>query len=223
MEVDGQDPRRIVADGYDRIAERYARWTSEEVVDEARPRYAAVLLEGLPEGSTVLELGCGGGGPTTRQLAARFALTGVHISARQIELARRNVPRAAFIHGDMSRLELAPSSFDGVASFYSFLHLPYGELPPLLARIGAWLRPNGLLVATMAAGRDTGAVEPDWLGAPMYFSGYSLEENRSLIEQAGLQIVDLRTETILENGRPVRFLWAVARKAAPGAPSSTPP
>jgi hypothetical protein len=30
---DDVDPRQIVADGYDRIAERYAEWSNEEVVD----------------------------------------------------------------------------------------------------------------------------------------------------------------------------------------------
>src|SRR5437667_25806 len=103
------DPRRIVAEGYDRIAERYAQWTANDVIDEVRSRYAAVLLEGLPKGAPVLELGCGGGGPTTRQLGERFALTGVDISERQIEMARRNVPQATFLCADMCELEFPPS------------------------------------------------------------------------------------------------------------------
>ena len=35
------DPQRIAAKGYDRIAERYARWVSHGAVDEARPGPAA--------------------------------------------------------------------------------------------------------------------------------------------------------------------------------------
>src|SRR5437016_1577415 len=48
--TDPIDPRRIVADRYDRIADRYARWSAEAVVDESRPRYTALLLESLPHG-----------------------------------------------------------------------------------------------------------------------------------------------------------------------------
>lgn len=214
---EGQDdPRRLVAEGYDTMAERYAAWVSDGVVDDVRPRYVAQLLGRLPAGARVLELGCGGGGPTTRQLAARFALTGVDLSARQIELARASVPTAEFLRGDMTRLDFPPGSFDGVAAFYSFVHLPHGELPALLRKIGAWLRPNGLLVATLSPRPDPGTVERDWLGVPMYFSGYTPEETRRFLLDADLQIETLQEETILEDGSPTRFLWARAVRAAAG-------
>jgi SAM-dependent methyltransferase len=177
--------RRVVADGYDRIAERYARWVAEDLVDEVRPRCAAVLLDGLPSGARVLELGCGGGGATTRRLGERFELTGVDLSARQIALARRNVPNATFVHAEMTAVAFPPERFDGVAAFYALTHLPQGDLPRLLRRVASWLRPGGLLVASMAAGLDPGAVEADWLGAPMYFSGYPPAENRRFLEAAG--------------------------------------
>ena len=54
--VEPVDPRQIVAEGYDRIAERYAEWAYHELINEVRPRYAAVLLEALPDGAQVLEL-----------------------------------------------------------------------------------------------------------------------------------------------------------------------
>jgi cyclopropane fatty-acyl-phospholipid synthase-like methyltransferase len=181
-------------------------------VDEARPRYTAVLLEALSEGSRVLELGCGGGGPTTQALAARFALTGVDISARQIELARQHVPYAEFRHADVTRVAFPPESFDGVAAFYTFTHLPHGELPLLLAKVARWLRPGGVLAASMATKGNPGEVEPDWLGVPMYFSGYRAAVNQQFVEQAGLEITTAQAETIVEDGHPVHFLWVVARK-----------
>jgi SAM-dependent methyltransferase len=112
----------------------------------------------------------------------------------------------------MSRCEFPEDSFAGVAAFYSFLHLPHGELPDLLRRIGRWLRPDGLLVATMATRPDAGTVEPDWLGVPMYFSGYAAEDSRRFLIEAGLEIETFLYESILEQGRPTRFLWVVARK-----------
>lgn len=113
----------------------------------------------------------------------------------------------------MTRTEFPPRSFDGVAAFYAFLHLTHGELPHLLRQIGAWLRPNGVLVATLAAGADRGTIEPDWLGVPMYFSGAAPEDTRRYLAAAGLQIETFQNETILEDGRPVTFLWVVACKA----------
>src|SRR5437879_2276437 len=206
------DPRQIVADGYDRIAERYADWATDDVVDEARPRLVALIVERLPQGAAVLDLGCGGGGPTMRQLAERFTLIGVDISARQTALARQNVPKATFIHGDMVGLEIPPGSFAAVVALYTLTHLPHGELPQLLVKISWWLRPGGLLVATMSARPDPGTIEPDWLGAPMYFSGYSVEENRRFVDQVGLKIESAPIESILEDGQSVQFLWIVASK-----------
>ena len=208
----------VVAKGYDRIAQRYAQWVADEVADDVRPRYTAVLLDSLPPGAHVLELGCGGGGPTTRRLAEWFVLTGVDISARQIALARQHVPHATFIHADMTHVTFTPASFDGVAAFYALTHLPHGALPKLVSRISTWLRPGGLFVASLGVGLDAGTIEPDWLGAPMYFSGYATEENQRFVEHAGLHIQSARDGTILENGRPTTFLWIVARKPVPAAP-----
>jgi SAM-dependent methyltransferase len=213
------DPRNVVADGYNQMAERYAAWAAGSVVDDARPRYLAALLERLPPGARVLELGCGGGGPTTQHLAARFALTGVDISARQIELARVNVPSAELIRADMTQVALPAESFDAVVSFYAFGHLPYGDLPMLLRKIGTWLRPNGVLVATMS-GADPGTIEPNWLGVPMYFSGYEPSDTRRFIEEARLEIESFREEAILEDGRPTGFLWVIARKVGASASAS---
>src|SRR3712207_3887255 len=88
------DPRRVVAEGYDRIAERYAGWAAREGADGPRSGYAALVLERLPQGASVVELGWGGGGAPPRQLAERLELTGVDVSDRQVELARQNVPGA---------------------------------------------------------------------------------------------------------------------------------
>lgn len=101
------DPKEIVANGYDRIANRYAEWAPGVRVEE-RQRYTELLLEGLPEGANVLELGCGSGLPTTRQLAKHFRVTGVDISEQQITFARQNVPEATFDHADMTALNFPP-------------------------------------------------------------------------------------------------------------------
>jgi ubiquinone/menaquinone biosynthesis C-methylase UbiE len=205
------DPKQIVAQGYDAIAERHAEWAGHTRTDE-RERYTAVLLHALPLGARVLELGCGVGVPTTQCLAQRFAVTGVDISAQHIALARRNVPTATFVQADMAALDFPPASFDAVAAFYSIIHVPREEHPALLHDIAIWLRPSGLLVAAMGSGSTEAAVEPDWLGVPMYFSHFDAVTNQRLVEDAGLRIISAREETADEDGVPVTFLWVVARK-----------
>ena len=210
------DPKQVVRQGYDRIAERYLAWVQAER-SETRMRYTKALLDALPPGAQVLDLGCGAGGPTMCALGERFDVTGVDISARSVALARQNVPQARFMQADMTEVNFAPRSFDAVAAFYSFIHVPRQEQPALLHKIASWLRPGGLLVATMGTHSIKVDYAEDFLGAPMYWSTFDGETNRRMVEEAGLQIVRAQQETEEEHGQPVTFFWIIARKPTPRA------
>jgi len=204
-----EDPKEIVARGYDRIAERYVAWSSGET-DGPRERYLSLLEEWVPPGARVLELGCGTGALTTARLAAQFTVTGVDISRRSLELGRRQIPGATFVQADMTRLELPPASVDAVTAFYAITHVPREEHAALLRQIARWLRPGGLLVASMGASSAAGGTDDDWLGLPMYFSQFDAVENERLVRDAGFTIRSARVETTNEDGAPVPFLWVVA-------------
>jgi SAM-dependent methyltransferase len=212
------DPKQIVADGYDRVAESYSAFVKRSRNDP-RDRYTALMLDRLPAGANVLELGCGGGLPTTALLAERFAVTGVDLSPRQIELARRQVPNAIFVEADMTTLEYPADCFDAVVAFYSVIHVPRIQHRQLFGNIAQWLKPGGFLVVTMATGSSPDCVEEDWLGAPMFFSHFGATTNKRLIREAGLHILSARVEPTDEDGTPVEFLWVVAMK--PDADGST--
>jgi cyclopropane fatty-acyl-phospholipid synthase-like methyltransferase len=205
------DPKRIVEQGYDQIAERYLAW-AESDASKTRERYVTLLHRELPRGARVIELGCGAGVPATRMLAQDFEVTGVDLSARQIALARQNVPQARFLQADITQLDLPPESYDGIVALYALFHVPREEQPSLLCSMASWLRPGGLLVATMGTQASEGDVEADWLGAPMYWSSYKSATNVRLVQKAGLEITQAREETVEEHGEQATFLWIVARK-----------
>lgn len=209
--VNAMDPKQVVERGYDRIAEPYLEWIHDSRVEE-RARYTSVLLDGLPAGAEVLDLGCGAGVPTTQALARRFKVTGVDISTRQIAFARQNVPEAQFIQADITQLDFTPASFDAVSAFYAIIHVPRQEQRKLLRDIASWLRPGGLLVATMGARSMKADYGEGFLGAPMYWSSFDGETNRRLVEEAGLHVISAREETAEEFGKPVTFLWVIAQK-----------
>lgn len=207
------DPKHIVAEGFDRIGERYVEWSLQTRVEE-RERYTSLIVDRLPRGASVLDLGCGAGVPTTATLAEHFRVTGVDISPRQIELARQNVPQGTFVHADMASLDFPPANFDAVVAFYSLFCLPRAELFPLVQKIASWLKPKGLFVAALGAQEVEELFSPDWLGVPMYWSLFESETNLRLIREAGFQILSAQEETEEEDGVPITFLWVVAQKSA---------
>jgi SAM-dependent methyltransferase len=209
------DPRRVVADGYDAIAERYYAW-SDERPSATRLAWLARAEALIPAGADVLDLGCGAGAPMTRALAVGRHVTGVDLSARQIELARANVPDATFIQADMTALDLPPASLDAVTAFYTLTHVPRADLPALLADIHRWLRPGGLLLATMGAEDAPDEIEDDWLGVPMFFSHFGAKRNRALVRAAGFEVEEAVVHEEPEDRHAALFLWVVARKPADG-------
>lgn len=192
------------------IAERYLEWSSQIEVDP-RDRLLAEFTVRLEAGARVLDLGCGAGLPSTKALATQFNVTGIDISAAQIERARRNVPTATFIQADVAEVEMPVASFDGVTALYSLSHIPRGEHGALFERIARWLRPNGLFLATLGA-NDSADWIGDWLGRPMFFSSFDADSNRRLLEAAGFdRLIDEVLDTIEPEGA-VPFLWVMARK-----------
>jgi SAM-dependent methyltransferase len=203
------DPKRIVADGYDRVAERYLAWSGLRP-SASRLRMLELAAARIPPGSDVLELGCGAGIPMTRALAPGRHLTGVDISAAQVQLARANVPGASILQADMTTIGFAPRSFDAVVAFYSLTHVPREELGHLLSRIHGWLRPGGVLVASFGVESDPGTIETGWLGVDMFFSHFSARVNRRLVAEAGFTIESADVLAEPEDRFDARFLWVVA-------------
>jgi SAM-dependent methyltransferase len=202
--------REIVRRGYDAIADRYAAWRVEGNPAE---EFVRDLDARLPDGADVLELGCGNGRPGAVVLAARHNYTGVDISHEQLARARRLLPRAKFVEGDYTHLDAADGSLDAVAAILTLTHIPRDEHADLLARIARWLRPGGLLLASFGTGDTPGEVEQDWLGAPMYFSGFDTETNRSLVCDAGFELLRDEVHTMIEEEQgEATFLWVLARK-----------
>jgi SAM-dependent methyltransferase len=206
-----RDPKEIVARGYDAIALRYAEWAGQ--VERPTLEWVRDLDARLHDGSDVLELGCGRGVPVTRELARRHRVTGIDISAVQIELARHHVPEASFVHADAGELEIAPASLHAVVALHLFGHVPLDEQPQLIGHIAVWLRPGGFLLATLGAGEaEEAGVDEDWLGTPMFFASLGTDAYTTLLRAAGLE--RLRDEVVVqqEPGHgEVAFRWVLAQ------------
>jgi cyclopropane fatty-acyl-phospholipid synthase-like methyltransferase len=200
---------KLVADGYDAMGETFAAWR-ELIIGDPRREWEDELVARLEPGARLLELGCGGGAPETRRLARQFALTGVDISPRQVERSRAAIPEAEFICADFTELELPAGSFDAVASFYVFNHVPRDLLAPLLASVHEWLVPGGWLLTAFGVS-DTEEWTGEWLGAEMFFSSFPPEITSRLVREAGFAIERDEVVVFQELEGPGRFQWVLAR------------
>jgi len=178
------DYRHLVQHSYNACAAAY---------DQARQRDTEPeltrLTQHLHPGASVLDLGCGAGVPVARTLAHHFAVTGVDISEEQLRRAQQHVPSATFIRGDMLTIAFPPSHFDAVVAFYSIFHTPREEHAHLFQRIHQWLKPRGYLLATLAVHAEAAYTEDDFFGVTMYWSNYGIAEYRTLLEQAGFEVL----------------------------------
>jgi len=139
-----------------------------------------------------------------------FPVLGIDGSARQIQLARSNVPTAEFLQADMTTVQFAPASFDAISAFYSITHVPRNEHAALFERVATWLRPGGAFVASLGAGQLCDW-RGNWLGVEMFFSHFGPETNEQLVRDAGFAIE--QSKLVEQDNEDGRFLWIVARLA----------
>jgi SAM-dependent methyltransferase len=209
--VSRDERKRTVQAGYDSLGPRFGEW-GDRIEGDPWERFVAELEARLAEGAPVLDLGCGNGAKTAR-LAGRFDVVGVDISEAQLRLARADVSRASFVHGDFATLDFSERSYDAVTAFYSITHLPREQHGELFRRIARWLRPGGLFLAALShvGGADwTG----EWLGVEMFFSGFDAETNRRLVRDAGFELLHDELVWMREPQSELAFLWVLARKPA---------
>ena len=185
--TDWTERQRAQAAGFDAIGARY-----DEVFPhkEGQVRAVELLLTHLPAGARVLDLGCGTGIPTARQLVdGGCEVTGVDISPVMLDHARRNVPEATFLERDVVDVDAALGRFDAVVAFFSLLMLPRERIITVLDGLRALLPPGGWLALSMVEA-DLDDVRLPFLGTAIRVTGWPRAELRAVLTAAGFDIAD---------------------------------
>lgn len=108
---------------YDPIAEQWHASSQEQTYVDRVLRYVDTILGMLPPKAKILDVGCGTGRPIAEYLVQRgFRLVGVDGSKKMLEIARRVVPEAKLIYGDMVDVNLT-DTFAAAIAWDSIFHV----------------------------------------------------------------------------------------------------
>lgn len=183
---------------FDLIGKRYDESFVERDVQLAE---GAWLISQLPPGARVLDLGCGSGLPTAKQLLdAGVEVVGVDESKVMLQLAEEQAPGGTYRHQDLREID-GLGEFDAVVAFFALLMMPRQEIPALLAKIRTRLRGPKLLLVSMIHG-DFDFFPINFLGAATNVSAYPPATLRQVVSEAGFEVLDLtEIEAEAEPGR----------------------
>jgi SAM-dependent methyltransferase len=172
---------------FDRIGKRY----DESFVErDAQVAEGDWLVGQLRRPARVLDLGCGSGLPTARQLVdAGLDVVGVDESSVMLELAEQQAPGGQYLRRDM-RDVADLGEFDAVVAFFAFIMLPRRDILPLLTQLHGQLRGPKLLQVAMVLG-DFDEFPINFMGVPATATAYPPDELARLVERAGFAILEV--------------------------------
>jgi SAM-dependent methyltransferase len=149
---------------YDPVAEDYALAFRHEL--ERKPfdrKMLDLLMEKVGGLGPICDLGCGGGQVAGYLRAHGGAVSGVDLSPRMVEQARRLNPDVPFAQGDMLALTTVPdASFAGVAAFYSIIHIPPESIGIALRETKRILCSGGTVLLTFHIGQKIVHLDEWW-------------------------------------------------------------
>ncbi|MGW7066836.1 class I SAM-dependent methyltransferase [Streptomyces sp. NPDC054855] len=190
----------VARESYDQVADNYAHMVATTGMGDIRrhPWLKASIdafADTVGDLGPVLDVGCGPG-TVTGYLAERgLDVSGVDLSPRMIENARRLYPQCRFSVASATELDLDEASLGGVLGWWSLFNLPRGVLPQVLALFARALKPGGhFITATHVGDQDTVRTEA-YGGVPVRWTTHQWrpEQLVDLIDRAGLRpVAELR-------------------------------
>ncbi|WP_418136718.1 class I SAM-dependent DNA methyltransferase [Agrobacterium sp. El2ro-1b] len=142
----------------------------------------------LPDGGSILDIGCGSGEPIAGYFIAQgFDVTGIDASLPLIELCRSRFPENLWTVADMRELALG-RRFDGLIAWHSFFHLSPEDQRGMFAIFRQHANDGAALMFT--AGPGCGEAIGTFQGRPLYHASLAREDYESLLAADGFRLLD---------------------------------
>lgn len=185
--------KQKIREAYNKAAETYAETLFWELVDKPLERKILDLFyERVCNRGHVLEIGCGPGEISAYlRLKGLEQITGLDISPKMVELARKRCPMILFETADVFDLPYGAGTIAGVAAPYLIVNFNEEETTEALGEIHRVLTPGGILHLSFHCG-DT-AYDAENFFAPentLEFILHDPERIAEIIRTTGFDIVE---------------------------------
>ena len=179
-----QGNKKNVFETYNKIADWYSENHYKGLIQRV---YVDEVIELAGTNAKILDLGCGTGVPIMEYLISNGLSTlGVDGSAAMLEIARKNLPEAAFLQHDMRTLSL-DDKFDAIIAWNSFFHLPSDDQLNMFTVFKNHLNINGVLLFT--SGTEHGEAWGINGGENLYHASLSSEEYHGQLDKHGFMVI----------------------------------
>ena len=145
------------------------------------------FAEMLPEGSSVLDAGCGPGHNARILTDAGHNVSGFDLSESMVELARNNCPEASFEVAGVDDFSFG-AGFDAAVFSFLIVHLEDPAVNRLPAKISSCLKVGGLLYLSFMTGKTPGFETTSFSESEIYFNYFDPDRIRSLFTSAGFEL-----------------------------------
>lgn len=149
----------------------------------------------LPQGASILDVGCGDGVKSAYFVEHGFTVTGVDFSEGLLNIAKRDIPQAKFLLMDMREIGKLTDEYDGIFAQASLLHIPRDEAFSVLTTLYSHLAAGGVLYVAVKGPKEgmplEGEITENDYGYEYtrFFSYYSMEELQKYFADLGLEVL----------------------------------
>lgn len=197
-------------DSYNKIAHA---WGSARNHFFGREReYIDLILSAVPNGSTILDVGCGTGRPMAEYIISRgHHIVGVDQSEEMLAIARQNFPNETWVLCPMEAYE-PQVDYQGALVWDSLFHVRRTEHEPVIRRVVSRLPSGGRIMLTIG-GSAHPAFTDFMYGQEFYYDSNTPEETEQLLLRLGCRLKIAEYMNVPNGGRDKGRYAIVAEKA----------
>ncbi|OGZ73105.1 MAG: hypothetical protein A2908_01055 [Candidatus Staskawiczbacteria bacterium RIFCSPLOWO2_01_FULL_38_12b] len=202
-------------DTYNKIAESWHKdHSSDDWWQEGTDKFVSLLKQG----SSVLDVGCGGGTKSKYLIGKGLKVLGVDFSENLVEIAKREVPEGRFLVMDINNVDTLEESFDGIFMQAVLLHIPKKEAEGIIKKAVGKLNSGGYLYIAVKEKIEGGVDEETKTDNDYgyeyerFFSYFTLDEFKEYFKNVGLEMVYENVMPPSRTARKSNWMQVIGKK-----------